>query len=51
MLPLGYEKKAVVVDNASFLQKDGKNEQKAAILELLKSNLSVSIVLLPIKFI
>ena len=38
MLPLGYEKKAVVVDNASFLQKDGKNEQKAAILELLKNS-------------
>ena len=27
-LPLGYEKKAVVVDNASFLQKDGDKEVK-----------------------
>lgn len=36
-LPLGYDKKVVVVDNASFLQKDAKEDDKKAILNLLET--------------
>ena len=28
LLPLGYDKKAIVVDNATFLTKEGKEEEK-----------------------
>lgn len=37
-LPLGYDKKAVVVDNCSFLEKDGKAEDKKVISDLLKKS-------------
>ena len=39
LLPLGYDKKAVVVDNASFLQKDAKEEDKKKILECLNNSI------------
>lgn len=38
LLPLGYEKKVVVVDNALFLKKDGEEKDKKAILDLLKNS-------------
>lgn len=38
MLPLGYEKKAVVVDNVNFLNKVGKNGDTNKILDFLKTN-------------
>lgn len=37
MLPLGYEKKAVVVDNVSFLKKGAKKEDIDKILDFLKT--------------
>lgn len=37
MLPLGYDKKAVVVDNVSFLKKGAKKEDIEKILEFLKT--------------
>ena len=37
-LPLGYDKKAVVVDNASFLTKDADPKVEAKILELLEKS-------------
>lgn len=37
MLPLGYEKKAVVVDNVSFLKKGTKKEDIDKILDFLKT--------------
>lgn len=37
-LPLGYEKKAVIVDNATFLKKDATEDEKTRILEILKEN-------------
>ena len=39
-LPLGYEKKAVVVDNASFLTKEADPKQEAKILEMLEKSTS-----------
>ena len=39
-LPLGYEKKAVVVDNAEFLTKDADPKQEAKILEILEKSTS-----------
>ena len=36
-LPLGYEKKAVVVDNAVFLTKDAKDIEKTEILDLVNT--------------
>ena len=36
-LPLGYDKKAVVVDNAIFLTKDVEEKDEQAILDLLKN--------------
>ena len=36
LLPLGYDRKAVVVDNASFLTKEGKEEDKKKLLECIK---------------
>ena len=38
MMPLGYDKKAVVVDNATFLTKEGKAEEKQKLLDCIKSN-------------
>ena len=38
MMPLGYDKKAVVVDNATFLTKEGKAEEKEKLLECIKAN-------------
>ena len=38
LLPLGYERKAVIVDNATFLTNGGKKEDKEKILELLKNS-------------
>ena len=39
-LPLGYEKKAVVVDNANFLTKDADPKDEAKILEILQKSLN-----------
>lgn len=36
LLPLGYDKKAIIVDNASFLTKEGKDEDKNKLLECIK---------------
>lgn len=36
LLPLGYDKKAVVVDNAAFLTKEGKEDDKKKLLECIK---------------
>ena len=38
-LPLGYDKKVVIVDNASFLEKDCKEEDEKKVLEMLDSTL------------
>ena len=38
LLPLGYDRKAVVVDNASFLTNGGKKEDKEKIFNLLQSS-------------
>lgn len=38
MMPLGYDTKAVVVDNATFLTKEGKDEEKQKLLECIKGN-------------
>lgn len=38
MMPLGYDTKAVVVDNATFLTKEGKDEEKQKLLECIKDN-------------
>lgn len=38
LLPLGYERKAVVVDNATFITKDVDEETKNKFLECLKSS-------------
>ena len=37
-LPLGYEKKAVVVDNAHFLTKDVEQKDESKVLEILKKS-------------
>ena len=37
-LPLGYEKKAVVVDNAHFLTKDIEQKDESKVLEILKKS-------------
>ena len=37
-LPLGYEKKAVIVDNSVFLLKDGKKDDCDRIVEILKNS-------------
>ena len=36
LLPLGYDKKAIIVDNASFLTKEGKEDEKKKLLENIK---------------
>lgn len=36
LLPLGYDKKAIIVDNASFLTKEGKEDEKKKLLENTK---------------
>lgn len=38
MLPLGYDKKAVVIHNCSFLTSQGDKEQKEKMLELLQNS-------------
>ena len=39
-LPLGYDKKAIVVDNATFLTKDVDPKQEAAILDMLQKSIN-----------
>ena len=39
-LPLGYDKKAIVVDNATFLTKDADPKQEAAILDMLQKSIN-----------
>ena len=37
LLPLGYDKKAIVVDNANFLTKEGKEDEKNKLVECIKN--------------